>query len=166
MKKLSFLLALAASLAGFGAAQAQTPYVPSNQPIPVPYLGNTTQTDAIPDVPGGRPNAQQYFVTPGQIAGAPSYVYNVPVTAFALTFANNQDWFILNPAGTLATGAVTFAPNPSDAQRECVVSSQIVTAMTFTANTGQTVVGAPTALAVGTAVCFTYVQSLATWFKA
>jgi hypothetical protein len=160
MKNLVASLAFAGLVAVSGTAFAQS------QPIPVPALANTTQTDAIRDIPRGVPSANSYYVTPGQIAGAPSYTYNVPVTGFALTFANNQDWFILNPAGTLATGAITFAPNPSDAQRECVASTQIVTAATFTANTGQTVVGAPTALAVGTSVCFTYVAPLATWFKA
>jgi hypothetical protein len=159
MKKLLLLALLGLTVAIGG-------HVAIAQSIPVPYLANTTQSDAIQDIPRGAPSANSYFVTPGQIAGAPSYTYNVPVTGFALTFANNQDWYILNPAGTLATGAITFAPNPSDAQRECVASTQIVTTATFTANTGQTVVGAPTALAVGTAVCFTYVAPLATWFKA
>jgi hypothetical protein len=159
MKKL-LLPALLAVIVALGG------HVAIAQPVQVPYLANTTQSDAIQDIPRGVPSANSYFVTPGQIAGAPSYTYNVPVTGFALTFANNQDWYILNPAGTLATGAITFAPNPSDAQRECVASTQIVTTATFTANTGQTVVGAPTALAVGTAVCFTYVAPLATWFKA
>jgi hypothetical protein len=163
MKKLA-LLALLASSALFGVAHAQ-PYIPNNSPIPVPYLPNLSQNDAINVVPHGRPSAQSYFATPGQISGVTSYVYNVPVTAFALTFANNQDSFILQPAGTLATGAITFAPNPSDGQKVTVVSTAIVTAMTFTANTGQTVVGAPTALAVGTPVTFTYVAALATWFK-
>jgi hypothetical protein len=164
MKRFAILALLAAS-ALFGVAHAQ-PFVPNNTPIPVPFLPNTTQQDAIQDVPRGVPQAGNQYVTIGQIAGAPSYTFNVPVTGFALTFANNQDWFVLNPAGTLAAGTITFAPNPSDAQRECVVSSQAVSTATFTANSGQTVVGAPTALAAGTSVCFVYVAPVATWFRA
>ena len=158
MKKLLLLAAL--SLSGlFGPAIAFA------QVITPPTVANTTQTDLLPILPRGQGNAQSQYVLLGQAVGAPSYVYNVPVTAFSLTFANNQVYFILNPAGTLATGTVTFAPNPSDGGRECVVSSQTQTAITFTANTGQTVVGAPTALVANTAACFTYVAPVATWFR-
>lgn len=162
MKKLflSTLLSLSLVLGlSFGAplALAQSVYV----------LPNTTQTDLVPDISRGVPSAQSQYVNIGTIGGVPSYVYNIPVTAFSLTFANSQVWFILNPAGTLATGTFTFAPNPSDGQRECVADSQIQTAVTFTANTGQTVVGAPTAEASANwAACFVYVSPIATWFKA
>lgn len=163
MKRFALFGLLAAS-ALFGLAHAQ-PYVPNNSPVPVPYLQTLTPNDAVPDVPRGTPSANGYFVTPGQISGVTSYVYNVPVTGFALTFANNQDLFVLNPAGTLATGTFTFAPNPSDGQRESILSTQIVSAATFTGNTGQSVVGAPTALAAGVTVTFTYVALTATWYK-
>lgn len=153
---------LVASLAGQAHAQ---PYVPINNPVPVPYLLSVNPNDAIQDVPHGAPATNNYYVTPGQISGVTSYIYNVPLTGFALTFANNQDLFVLNPAGTLATGAFTFAPSPSDGQRESVVSTQAVTAATFTANTGQSVVGAPTALAAGVTVTFTYIALTATWYK-
>jgi hypothetical protein len=119
----------------------------------------------VQDVPRGVPSAQSQYVAIGTIAGVPTYVYNVPVTSFSLTFANAQVYYILNPAGTLTAGTVTMAPNPSDAQRECIVSTQIVTTLTVTGNTGQTVVGQTTGLAAGTAECFTYVAPLATWFK-
>jgi hypothetical protein len=142
------------------------PVIAFAQSIPVPLLPNTTPSDVVQDIPGGVPSAQNKYVTIGTIAGVPNYVYNVPLTGFSLTFGNSQVWEILNPAGTLATGTLTFAPNPSDGQRECVVSSQAQTAITFTANTGQTVVGAPSALVAGTAVCFAYVLPIATWFKA
>ncbi len=164
MKKLA-LLALLSLFVVPGLACAQTSTAAAQSNIP-PALPNTTQTDLIQDLPLGNPAVGNKYVTIGQIAGAPSYIYNVPLTGFSLTFANNQDWFILNPAGTLATGTVTFAPAPSDAQRECVVSTQTQTAITFTANNGQSVVGAPSALVANTAACFTYVALTATWYKA
>lgn len=155
MKKL-FLLAALFFAPALALAQVITP----------PTVTNTTQTDLLPIIPRGQPSAQSQYVLLGQAVGSPSYIYNVPVTAFSLTFANNQVWFIINPAGTLATGTFTMAPNPSDGARECVSDSQIQTAVTFTANTGQTVVGAPTAEASANwTACFTYVASQATWFK-
>jgi hypothetical protein len=165
MKKLA-LLASIALLALPGLALAQTSTAASQSYIP-PALPNTTQTDLLQDIPGGNPAVGNKYVTIGQVAGAPSYVFNVPLTGFSLTFANNQDWFILNPATTpLATGSIALAPVPSDAQRNCIVDSTgAVTALTVTASSGQTVVGAPTALAAGASVCFTYVASQATWFK-
>lgn len=133
--------------------------------ISPPILANTSQQDLVQIIPHGQPSAQNQYVPIGAVSAVPTYVYNVPVTAFSLTFAHQQGFFILNPAGTLSTGTVTFEANPSDAQRECTVSTQTQTAITFTANTGQTVVGAPTALTAGAVACFTYVAPLATWFK-
>lgn len=163
MKRFALIGLLAASaLAGLAHAQ---PYVPQNNPVPVPFLQTLNPNDAIQDVPRGAPSTNNFYATPGQISGVTSYLYEVPLTGFSYTFANNQDLFVLNPAGTLATGSITFAPNPSDGQRESVVSTQAVTAETFTANTGQYVVGAPTALVAGTTVTFTYVATTATWYK-
>lgn len=129
----------------------------------VPQVPTVGTTDLFLDVVNGYPQASSQYVTAAQIAGVPGYVYNVPLTAFSLTFGNSQTDMILNPAGTLATGALTTAANPSDGQRECVLSSQTQTALTWSANTGQTIVGAPTALVANTSVCETFVKSLAAW---
>ncbi len=134
-----------------------------SQVIIQPQVAVVQTTDLFQDVVGGPPRQPTAYATAAQIAGVPGYVYNVPVTAFSLTFANSQTAFILNPAGTLATGTLTTAPNPSDGQRECVLSSQTQTALTVTANTGQTIVNAPSALVANTPVCWTFVKSLAAW---
>lgn len=164
MKKLFLSALLAATVLGAGYAVAQN--APGNVTITAPKVLTVGPTDLFQDVVGGIPQVGNQYATAGQIAGVPSYVYAVPLTAFSLTFGNSQAWYILNPAGTLATGTITFAPAPADGQRECTVSSQTQTAITFTANTGQTVVGAPTSMVAGTPVCFSYVASVATWFKA
>jgi hypothetical protein len=160
MKRILSLALLAitgAAAAGLALAQSYPP----------PQVQTVGPTDLFQDIVRGAPSPSSVYATAGQIAGVPSYVYSVPLTAFSLTFGNSQTWYILNPAGTLATGTFTFAPNPADGQRECVADSQIQTAVTFTANTGQSVVGAPTAEASANWVaCFTYVASVATWFKA
>lgn len=134
-----------------------------SQVINLPLVPTVATNDLFLDVVGGFPQAQNSYVTAAQIAGVPGYTYTVPLTGFTLTFANSQADMILNPAGALATGTLTTALNPSNGQRECVLSSQTQTALTWAANTGQTIVNPPTALVANTAVCMTYVGSLAAW---
>lgn len=161
MKKILFAAALVLSALG-GLAIAQQ--------VTLPQVQTVGPTDLFQDIPRGAPGGgTNYYATAGQIAGVPSYVQVVPLTAFTLTFGNSQTWYLLNPAGTLATGTITMAPAPADGQRECVVSTQTQTAITFTANTGQTIStnpAIPTALVAGTPVCFTFVAASATWFRA
>lgn len=157
MTKSRIALLLAAGLFAAGSAVAIA------QVISVPTQATIGTTDLIQVVPGGVPSAGNAYVTPAQISGAPGYTKTVPLTGFNLTFTNSQVWMLLYPAGTLATGTITTAPNPSDGQRECIRSSQTQTALTFTANTGQTIGTALTALTAGTAVCYTFSKSNATW---
>lgn len=134
------------------------------QSIPaLPVLPTVNTDDLFQDIPHGSPVIGNQYVTAAQIAGVPGYVKVVPLTGFSLTFANTQTDMILNPAGTLATGTLITAPNPSNGQRECVLSSQTQTALTWTANTGQTINNAPTALVAMVPVCLTYSSSNLTW---
>lgn len=152
------LAALAVLFLGLG-----TPVIA--QTVVVPVVPSVGTADLFADVTNGYPTAQTQYATAAQIAGVPGYVYNVPLTAFTLTFGNSQTDLILNPAGTLATGTLTTAANPSDGQRECVVSSQTQTALTWSAATGQTITNPPTALVALTPVCMTFVKALSTWFR-
>ena len=135
-------------------------YSPAPQPVINP-------TDLIPDTPAGNGQPQATFVNPTQISGTPGYVKAVPVTGFSYTFGPSQSYLLLNPAGTLATGTAITAQNPSDGQRECIRSTQGVTAFTYTPNPAasptQTINSAPTALSANTAACFTYSKANATW---
>lgn len=153
MKKIASLAFVLSMLGSAALAQQVTP----------PILANTTQTDVIQDVPRGQPSAQSQYVNIGSIGGVPAYVYNVPLTAFSLTFGNTQQNLNLNPAGTLATGTITTAVNPSDAQVECIFSTTAVTALTLTANTGQTITNGVTALVANTRYCYQYDTPLAAW---
>lgn len=128
-----------------------------------PRVATVGSTDLFQDIVGGNPTVGNFYVTAAQIAGVPGYVKVVPLTAFSLTFANSQTNMILNPAGTLATGTLTTAANPSDGQRECVLSTQTQTALTWSANTGQTITNGPTALVANVPVCMTYSASNLTW---
>ena len=89
----------------------------------------------------------------------------VQTTGWALTFAHCQTYMFIQAAGTLATGTLTTEPNPLDGQRECFASNQIQTALTWAANTGQTLATtADPPAALGAPVCQIYVGSAGTWY--
>lgn len=87
----------------------------------------------------------------------------VPVTGFNYTFANNQTKMLFEPAGTLAAGYVTLAAAPVDGQEACIFSTAAVTAFYLTANTGQSINNAVTALVANTRYCYTYSLANTTW---
>jgi hypothetical protein len=122
--------------------------------------------DMFLDVVGGAPSPTASYATAGLISNTTSVAYSVPLTAFTITQGTGVTWTIINPAGTLANGTFTFEAAPTNGSRACIVSSQTQSAITFTGASGQTVTGAPSALVAGTPVCFTYVSSVSTWFKA
>ncbi len=78
-----------------------------------------------------------------------NYNYQQPATGFSITLSNTDWHVILDPAGTLATGTITMPPNPLQGQIVNIRSSQIITTLTISPNSGQGVVGAPTTLGVG-----------------
>jgi hypothetical protein len=79
---------------------------------------------------------------------------NVPTTGFALAIPNGYATALLKPAGTLATGAVTLPQTYPQNQDFILTSTQTITTLTLSANTGQTINGAPSTLAGNTSVRF------------
>lgn len=71
----------------------------------------------------------------------------VAVAAGSDTMTNNVCVELLVPAGTIASFTVTMPPAPLDGQIYRITSTQTVTALTVSANTGQSMAGTtPTAL--------------------
>lgn len=89
-----------------------------------------------------------------QDAVAMPFDFYVPLTGFTISPVTNK--LVLNPAGTLATGTVNLPLNPLDGQTLRVVSTQTQTAITFVANTGDSIVGAISALVANTPVEYSY----------
>jgi hypothetical protein len=168
MKKLlasagALLLAIALSLPAL--AQQQSPAI-AGQNLVVPQVPTVGTGDLFQDVTGGVPQAPAYYATAAQIAGVPGYVNGGAVlTGWSFTFANTQTSYFIQPAGTLAAGTITAAPNPSDGQRECFLSTQTSTGITWTANTGQSLSNAPTAGVAMVPACMTYSKATATWYR-
>lgn len=97
-----------------------------------------------------------------------SWQTNTPVTGFSLAISNYVSATLLSPAGTLATGTVTMPSNPVDGQEHTLISTQIITALTMSGNTGQSMAGAPTTLAANAGVTMKYrgtSPTSGTWYR-
>lgn len=92
------------------------------------------------------------------------YSLQVPVNGFAITIGNNLVSLILDPAGILATGAITMPSAPSDGQIISVITTFQVTALTVSPNSGQSIKGAPATLDSGNRFGCQYVASNTTWY--
>lgn len=90
---------------------------------------------------------------------------NVPTTGFSFTIGNGTVTQLFNPAGTLATGTITTPASPKDGQEFYVSTSQIITALTVSANSGQSILNPPTTLALGTGFGYIYDLASTTWFR-
>lgn len=150
-----------AALAAMGVAFAQTS-------ITIPTLQNVDPVhDLFNDVVRGQPKAGNQYVTGGQISGTNAYHNGgVASTAFTYTFAAGEKYFLIQPAGTLATGTLTTEAHPGPGQQECFFSTQTQTALTWTANTGQTMdSSAPSAGVASTLQCIIYDSAKTTWYR-
>jgi hypothetical protein len=94
-----------------------------------------------------------------------SYSLQTPTTGFSITIANYTSTLILNPAGTLASGTITMPASPIDGQIVQVSSSQTVTALTVSPNTGQTLSGAPTTITATAGFRYIYNLSGTNWYR-
>lgn len=90
--------------------------------------------------------------------------YQTPATGFTITLNNASMHTILNPAGTLASGTITMSASPKDGMVVNVRSTQIVTALTVSPNSGQSILGAPSSLAVGQIFECIYRTTGTTWY--
>jgi hypothetical protein len=88
-----------------------------------------------------------------------------PLTGFSYTVPNAVQALVLTPAGTIAAGTITTPSTPSENQALRVTTSQTVTSLTLTANTGQTVVGAPTTITAATPFELFYNSATASWYR-
>lgn len=97
--------------------------------------------------------------------GIAIYNYLVPLTGFSATIANYVNQLILNPAGTLATGTIIMPATAYDGQVVGVSSSQTVTTLTVSANSGQSINGAPTTITAIAPFAFIYRLANTTWYR-
>jgi len=94
-----------------------------------------------------------------------AYDYTTPSTGFNYTIPANVTVAIIQPAGTLATGTVKMPASAINGMTITVSCTQIITALTLSANTGQSIVNPVTTLASGGTSSYIYRASNTTWYK-
>ncbi|HJW41371.1 MAG TPA: hypothetical protein VJ476_09120 [Rhizomicrobium sp.] len=94
-----------------------------------------------------------------------SYLYQAPTSGFAITAGSAVGRLILDPAGTLASGSITMPAAPKDGQILRLASSQTITALTLTPNTGQSIVGTLSSLTANGFAEYTYRGANTTWYR-
>ena len=93
-----------------------------------------------------------------------------PTTGFSIgvpTPVAQQQWMLLQPAGTLASGTITLPLNTitPDGTEVLITSTQIITSLTVGLNGASNAFGAPTTLAANGFARLRFVQSQNSWYR-
>jgi hypothetical protein len=107
-----------------------------------------------------------------QTFAAPTLATNVytPGTGFSIavpTPVSQQQWMLLQPAGTLASGTITLPLNTAtpDGTEVLITSTQIITSLTIGLNGASAANGAPTTLAANGFARMRFVQAQNSWYR-
>jgi hypothetical protein len=108
---------------------------------------------------------QQSFASPTLATSifTPGSGFNVAVP----TPVAQQQWMLIQPAGTLATGTVTLPLNTQtpDGTEVLVTTTQQITTFTLAANGAAQLYGAPTTLAAQDNFRVRFVQATNSWYR-
>lgn len=111
----------------------------------------------------------QYFQ---QVFASPTVATNLftPGTGFNVavpTPVSEQQWMIIQPAGTLAAGTVTLPLNTQtpDGTQVLVTTTQTITSFTLALNGASAAFGAPTTLAANANFTMRFYQATNSWYK-
>jgi len=94
----------------------------------------------------------------------------VPGTGFNITVptpVSNDQWMLLQPAGTLATGTITLPLNTGvpDGTTVLITTTQEITSLTIALNGASAIFGGVTSLAAGTATAIRFYQPTNSWYQ-
>jgi hypothetical protein len=94
----------------------------------------------------------------------------VPGSGFNITVptpVSNDQWMLLQPAGTLATGTITLPLNTGvpDGTTILITTTQEITSLTIALNGATAVYGSVTSLAAGTATAIRFYQPTNSWYQ-
>lgn len=108
---------------------------------------------------------QQEFASPTLATNVytPGTGFNLPVP----TPVAQQQWMLIQPAGTLATGSVTLPLNTGtpDGTEVLITTTQQITAFTLALNGASAAYGDPTTLAADDFFRMRFVQSTNSWYR-
>lgn len=143
----------------------------------LPLLAQVSPGDQVPVYSPNNGDARrlpisallQYFQ---QTFASPTLATNVytPGTGFNLSVPTPvaaQQWMLIQPAGTLATGTVTLPLNTQtpDGTEVLVTTTQQITAFTLAANGAAAVYGDPATLAAEDFFRMRFVQATNSWYR-
>jgi len=94
----------------------------------------------------------------------------VPASGFNITVptpVSQDQWMLLQPAGTLATGTITLPLNTGvpDGTTVLITSTQEITSLTIAINGASAIYGAVTSLAAGAATAIRFYQPTNSWYQ-
>jgi hypothetical protein len=94
----------------------------------------------------------------------------VPGSGFNITVptpVSNDQWMLLQPAGTLATGTITLPLNTGvpDGTTVLITTTQEITSLTLALNGASAIYGAVTSLSAGTATAIRFYQPTNSWYQ-
>jgi hypothetical protein len=94
----------------------------------------------------------------------------VPGSGFNITVptpVSQQQWMLLQPAGTLATGTITLPLNTGvpDGTTVLITSTQEITSLTIALNGASAIYGAVTNLSAGSAAVYRFYQPTNSWYN-
>ena len=128
--------------------------------------GSFTSLNASAAVSLGFAGASGYGISLQGATYEQSLITVTPSSGFSLVIPNNCSFYQLNPAGTLASGTLTMPGGTiANGQIIRIVTSQTISALTISANTGQVISNPPSAALAGTSVNFIYSSSNSTWYN-
>jgi hypothetical protein len=108
---------------------------------------------------------QQSFASPTLAVNlfVPGNGFNITVP----TPVSNDQWMLLQPAGTLATGTITLPLNTGvpDGTTVLITTTQEITSLTIALNGATAIYGGVTSLAAGTATAIRFYQPTNSWYQ-
>jgi len=143
----------------------------------LPVIGQVSPGDQIPVYTPNNGDARrmsvnallQYFQ---QTFASPTLAVNlyVPGSGFNITVptpVSEQQWMLLQPAGTLATGTITLPLNTGvpDGTTVLITSTQAITSLTIALNGASAIYGAVTSLTAGSATAIRFYQPTNSWYQ-
>ncbi len=94
-----------------------------------------------------------------------SYSLQAPSTGFSITIGAGVKTLLLNPSGSLLAGTIIMPAAPVDGQEIRVSSTQTITTLTVSPNSGQTISNAPVTITAGTGFAYIYNLSGTNWYR-
>lgn len=91
--------------------------------------------------------------------------YQTLTTGFVYTIGDMSSGVNIDAAGTLLAGTIVMPANPIDGQIVEIACDQIITNLTVSANTGQSIKNALTTLAAGGGFSYRYHATNTTWYR-